>query len=247
MPTIVIFPSVSVPVLSLQITEAEPRVSTAAIFRTNTSCSTISEQPMDKEMVTQRGMPSGIAATARVTEIKIMYNQAALSGFVGSLRSVTQPIMKIPTQMMIARMPMRAPSLLRLCWSGVWLPDVSGKQKHVVFGPSSPAMSLAIRPMRVPIPVSVTNPRPAPLVTLQPEKAIVSGVSFSGPSFFSFTLLVLVTSSGSPVKAISLTLKSLASKRRRSAGTTSPTPRTTMSPATTVGTAIWTSLPSRST
>ena len=30
---------------------------------------------------------------------------------------------------------------------------------------------------RVPIPVSVTNPRPAPLVTLQPEKAIVSGVS----------------------------------------------------------------------
>ena len=79
-----------------------------------------------------------------------------------------------------------------------------------------------------------------------------------------------------PVSAISLTLKSLASKRRRSAGTTSPVPKTTcrrllhllhcltvshdasrvfgamtrrgaISPATTVGTATWTSLPSRST
>lgn len=36
----VIFPSVNVPVLSLQITEAEPSVSTAAIFRTSTSCCT---------------------------------------------------------------------------------------------------------------------------------------------------------------------------------------------------------------
>ena len=44
MPTMVIFPSVNVPVLSLQITEAEPNVSTAAIFRTKTSCCTSLER-----------------------------------------------------------------------------------------------------------------------------------------------------------------------------------------------------------
>mmetsp|Transcript_45103 Transcript_45103/g.100902 ORF Transcript_45103/g.100902 Transcript_45103/m.100902 type:complete len:250 (-) Transcript_45103:560-1309(-) len=249
MPTIVILPSVRVPVLSLQITDAEPSVSTAASFRTSTSWLTMSEQPMDREMVTHSGMPSGIAATARVTDTRIMYSQAALSGLEGSLRSVTQPMMKMPTQITMARIPIRAPSLLRFCCRGVWLPEVSGKQKQVVFWPpSSPEMSLAMRPIRVFMPVSVTRPRPRPLVMLQPEKAMVSGVSFSGtPSFFSFTLAVLATSSGSPVRAISLTLKSLASKRRRSAGTTSPVPNTTMSPQTTLGTGTWTSLPSRST
>eukprot|EP00428_Durinskia_dybowskii_P082843 CAMPEP_0170442762 /NCGR_PEP_ID=MMETSP0117_2-20130122/47603_1 /TAXON_ID=400756 /ORGANISM="Durinskia baltica, Strain CSIRO CS-38" /LENGTH=60 /DNA_ID=CAMNT_0010703397 /DNA_START=13 /DNA_END=191 /DNA_ORIENTATION=- len=59
----VILPSVNVPVLSEQITEADPKVSTAASLRTSTCFFTISEQPMDKEMVTQRGMPSGMAAT----------------------------------------------------------------------------------------------------------------------------------------------------------------------------------------
>mmetsp|Transcript_38705 Transcript_38705/g.82189 ORF Transcript_38705/g.82189 Transcript_38705/m.82189 type:complete len:208 (-) Transcript_38705:1047-1670(-) len=70
--TSVILPSVSVPVLSLQITEAEPRVSTAANLRTKTCFVTISLQPMESEMVTHRGMPSGMAATARVTEMRTM-------------------------------------------------------------------------------------------------------------------------------------------------------------------------------
>ena len=53
----VILPSVSVPVLSEQITDAEPSVSTAARRRTRTLCFTMATQPIDKEIVTQSGMP----------------------------------------------------------------------------------------------------------------------------------------------------------------------------------------------
>mmetsp|Transcript_60045 Transcript_60045/g.168297 ORF Transcript_60045/g.168297 Transcript_60045/m.168297 type:complete len:316 (+) Transcript_60045:377-1324(+) len=70
--TIVILPSVNVPVLSLQITDAEPNVSTAANLRTSTFFSTIWLQPMDSAIVTQSGMPSGMAATASVTDTRIM-------------------------------------------------------------------------------------------------------------------------------------------------------------------------------
>merc|ERR1719506_2481354 len=71
--TMVILPSVSVPVLSEQITDADPSVSTAARRRTSTFWCTMAAQPMEREMVTQSGMPSGIAATARVTDTSNMY------------------------------------------------------------------------------------------------------------------------------------------------------------------------------
>mmetsp|Transcript_100079 Transcript_100079/g.137757 ORF Transcript_100079/g.137757 Transcript_100079/m.137757 type:complete len:250 (-) Transcript_100079:297-1046(-) len=247
--TMVILPSVRVPVLSLQITEAEPSVSTAASLRTSTFLVTISLQPMDSEMVTQSGIPSGMAATARVTAMRIMYSQAGLSGFEGSVRSMATPMMKMATQTTMARTPMRPPSFSRFCCSGVALPEVSGRQKHVFFAaPPGPAISCAMRPMRVCMPMSVTMPLPLPLVTLQPEKTQFAGVSFSGsPSFLALIFHVFTTSSGSPVRAISLTLMSSASNMRMSAGTTSPVPRTTMSPRTTHGTSTFTSLPSRTT
>mmetsp|Transcript_19825 Transcript_19825/g.50694 ORF Transcript_19825/g.50694 Transcript_19825/m.50694 type:complete len:233 (-) Transcript_19825:506-1204(-) len=231
-------------------TEAEPSVSTAASLRTSTFLVTISLQPMESEMVTQSGIPSGMAATARVTAMRIMYSQAGLSGFEGSVRSIATPMMKMATQTTMASTPMRPPSFSRFCCSGVALPEVSGRQKHFVFPlpPSSPAISWAMRPIRVCIPMSVTKPLPLPLVTLQPEKTQFSGVSFSGsPSFFGLILKVFATSSGSPVSAISLTLISSASIRRMSAGTTSPVPRTTRSPRTTHGTSTFTSTPSRTT
>merc|ERR1719203_1911699 len=37
-------------------------------------------------MVTHKGIPSGMAATASVTAIRIMYNQAGLPGLEGSVR-----------------------------------------------------------------------------------------------------------------------------------------------------------------
>mmetsp|Transcript_14921 Transcript_14921/g.34290 ORF Transcript_14921/g.34290 Transcript_14921/m.34290 type:complete len:251 (-) Transcript_14921:49-801(-) len=248
--TIVILPSVSVPVLSEQITEAEPKVSTAANFRTSTFFLTMSEHPMEREMVTQSGMPSGIAATANVTEMRIMYNHAGLPGFAGSVRSSATPMMKMTIQTTMASTPMRPPSFSKFCCRGVAFPDMSGKQPHLFFPllSPSPAMSCAMRPMRVDMPVSQTTPLPLPFVTLQPEKTQFSGVSFSGsPGFFTFNFAVLATSSGSPVKAISLTFTSSASMSRMSAGTTSPVPKTTTSPRTTAGTSTFTSWPSRST
>mmetsp|Transcript_76034 Transcript_76034/g.215439 ORF Transcript_76034/g.215439 Transcript_76034/m.215439 type:complete len:311 (-) Transcript_76034:1067-1999(-) len=70
--TVLILPSVRVPVLSVQMIEALPSVSTAASFLTSTCFFCISVEPNDSEIVTQSGMPSGIAATASVTDTKIM-------------------------------------------------------------------------------------------------------------------------------------------------------------------------------
>lgn len=70
--TMVIFPSVRVPVLSVQMTDALPNVSTAANLLIKTFRFTISLHPVDKDIVTQSGIPSGIAATARVTATMIM-------------------------------------------------------------------------------------------------------------------------------------------------------------------------------
>jgi hypothetical protein len=57
LPTMVIFPSVNVPVLSVQMTLALPKVSTAANRLTITFLLTILLQPIESEIVTQRGIP----------------------------------------------------------------------------------------------------------------------------------------------------------------------------------------------
>mmetsp|Transcript_52588 Transcript_52588/g.122388 ORF Transcript_52588/g.122388 Transcript_52588/m.122388 type:complete len:217 (-) Transcript_52588:855-1505(-) len=118
--TIVIFPSVRVPVLSLQMTDAEPNVSTAASFLTSTFFLTMEELPMEREMVTQSGMPSGIAATASVTEIRIMYSQGGFCGLSGSLVfTMTPPMMNTTMHTAIAPMPICAPSRPTFCCKGV--------------------------------------------------------------------------------------------------------------------------------
>ena len=58
---------VRVPVLSEQITPAQPRVSTAGSFFTMALCFTIRCTPRASTMVTMAGRPSGMAATARET------------------------------------------------------------------------------------------------------------------------------------------------------------------------------------
>mmetsp|Transcript_57019 Transcript_57019/g.144767 ORF Transcript_57019/g.144767 Transcript_57019/m.144767 type:complete len:288 (+) Transcript_57019:1880-2743(+) len=141
--TMVILPSVRVPVLSLQMTEADPSVSTAASLRTSTFFLTISLQPMDREMVTQSGMPSGMAATASVTAIRTMYSQEGPVKFEGSRRSMATPMTKITTQTMIAKTPMRAPRRSKFTCRGVAFADVSGKHPHffLLLPPSASAMS----------------------------------------------------------------------------------------------------------
>ena len=59
--------SVSVPVLSVQMTETEPSVSTAGSRRTSARRVAMRRAPSASEMVTTAGRPSGMAATASET------------------------------------------------------------------------------------------------------------------------------------------------------------------------------------
>ena len=63
---------VNVPVLSEQITPAQPRVSTAGSFFTMAWWRTIRCTPRASTMVTMAGRPSGMAATARATAVRNM-------------------------------------------------------------------------------------------------------------------------------------------------------------------------------
>mmetsp|Transcript_12110 Transcript_12110/g.29323 ORF Transcript_12110/g.29323 Transcript_12110/m.29323 type:complete len:313 (+) Transcript_12110:2473-3411(+) len=270
MATRVILPSVSVPVLSVQMMDAEPSVSTAASLRMSTFSLTISEQPEDRAMVTHRGSPSGIAATVRVTATRIMNSQDGVSGSSGSLVSSAMPTAKTPMHTAMAMYPIFRASASRLCCRGELLALVSGRQRSLFFSfflgsgatPSSlvaspwgacssssslvPLRSAAMEPTRVRIPVATTMPTAAPALTSQLEKAMLSAVSFSAaPGTRGFTLVPLATSSGSPVSSISFTRRSFALSMRMSAGTTSPVPSLTISPRTRSLESTCTSCPSR--
>ncbi|KKC30302.1 hypothetical protein CDSM653_00781 [Caldanaerobacter subterraneus subsp. pacificus DSM 12653] len=69
--TVILF-SVKVPVLSVQITFVQPRVSTAGSFLIKAFLLSILCTPIAREIVTTAGSPSGIAATARLTPDKNM-------------------------------------------------------------------------------------------------------------------------------------------------------------------------------
>ena len=60
---------VSVPVLSEQITDVQPRVSTDGSLRTMALFLAIFRVPSARQAVTTAGSPSGMAATARATAI----------------------------------------------------------------------------------------------------------------------------------------------------------------------------------
>jgi hypothetical protein len=169
----------------------------------------------------------------------------------------------------MAMYPILMASASRLTWSGDWPAFVSGRQLFVFFfllvcvppfsmasgstGPttfSSPSWfrSAAIEPTRVFMPVATTTPTQVPAFTLHEEKAMLSAVSFSGwPEMGCLTTVFFATSSGSPVRSISFTRKSLVWMLRMSAGTTSPVLSFTMSPGTMSRELTSTSWPSRMT
>mmetsp|Transcript_17469 Transcript_17469/g.56657 ORF Transcript_17469/g.56657 Transcript_17469/m.56657 type:complete len:210 (-) Transcript_17469:770-1399(-) len=169
-----------------------------------------------------------------------------MSSLSGSSACTATPTTKTIVQQAQARKPIWTASLPSSTWRGVWFADVSGRQPF--WSPVSEVRRAAICPTRVSMPVRTTRPLALPDLTVQEEKTMVSGVSFSGaPSFFFLTLSLLETSSDSPVRSISLTLRSVAKMRRLSAGTTSPVLRTMMSPRTMSEEGISTSSPSRMT
>ena len=126
---------VRVPVLSEQITEALPNVSTAGRRRMRAFFFTIRWTPMASTMVTIAGRPSGMADTARETEvIKISSTGMPLNS----------PTAKITAQAAKAKKPRYFPSWASFCCRGVWVS-------------ASPSSRPAILPISVRIPVPVTT------------------------------------------------------------------------------------------
>mmetsp|Transcript_9495 Transcript_9495/g.34544 ORF Transcript_9495/g.34544 Transcript_9495/m.34544 type:complete len:256 (+) Transcript_9495:2290-3057(+) len=233
--------------------DAEPSVSTAAIFLTRTFSLTISAHPDVSAIVTHSGSPSGMAATVSVTATRIMKSHDGVSWSSGSFVFSDTPTMNTTVHTAMAMYPSFTASFSRFSCRGDCPDLVSGRHGSFFFfglgaapdaisssvgsGPlsSSPVAlrSAAIVPTRVRMPVATTRPRHAPAFTLHDENAMLSAVSFSGcPGTRGFTLVDLATSSGSPVRSISFTRRSFAVMQRTSAGTTSPVPSLTRSPRT---------------
>ena len=125
---------VRVPVLSEQMTEALPKVSTAGRRRIIAFLLTIRCTPMDSTMVTMAGRPSGMAETARETAV-IKISRAGIP--------LEMPTTKITAQQAIANAPSILPNWVSFCCRGVW-PS------------SSLSRRFAILPISVSIPVAVT-------------------------------------------------------------------------------------------
>ena len=136
---------VSVPVLSEQMTCAQPSVSTAVSRRMTAPRRLMFVTPMDSTIVTTAASPSGMAATARLTAIR-------------NVSSTTRPLMvparSTPTANTTAQMPstshvrMRLSCVRRSC---------RGVLRSCVCVSAS-----AMRPISVPMPVAVTTARPRP-------------------------------------------------------------------------------------
>ena len=86
----------------------------------------------------------------------------------------------------------------------------------------------AILPIMVLSPMRITTPRASPFMTSAELKTRLRASAGAGCCMSTKQAMA----SGSPVMELISTLRSLQSKRRRSAGTRSPRPRRTMSPMT---------------
>ncbi len=125
------------------------------------------------------------------------------------------------------------------------LPRDSSLCSRGVLGVSAWAISLAILPSSVYMPVAVTIPTALPVEIVVPMYSIffLSASNVSGGNTSSLTFVGI----DSPVNADSSTLHCQASETRKSAGTLSPSSIFTMSPGTNLVVLISISMPSRQT
>eukprot|EP01139_Manchomonas_bermudensis_P000619 Amastigsp_a683_8.p4 type:complete len:257 gc:universal Amastigsp_a683_8:1682-912(-) len=145
-------PSVRVPVLSEQITVTEPRVSSAGIVLTMTSCWAQRRTPRASETVTTATRPSGMTATARVMPT---LNQRCRSEplMVPDLtRTRMSPIATTMAQRMSESPTSIFPRRPSFCMSGETLAEC-------------PVRADEMAPICVESPVRTTMPSPMPFVT----------------------------------------------------------------------------------
>merc|ERR1711936_57381 len=144
---------VSVPVLSEQMTEVQPRVSTDGRDRMMAFLAAILLVPRARQVVMTAGRPSGVAATARATAPLIQEPPWA-----GSLK---WPMLIAHTAMQIRVITLEScsPNSSNFCCRGVLISSVA-------------TMASLILPMAVLAPVPITTPLALPEETLVPEKTM---------------------------------------------------------------------------
>ena len=215
---------VSVPVLSEQITDVLPSVSTIGRRRTRALRLTIRRTPMASEIVTTAGSASGTTATASA----IPNMNISSAG-----RPRARPITTTSATTMRAAFASVPPRRSRFSWRGV--------------RPASTVSTIrAIRPNSVDMPVATTTAWPRPWTTSVPAYVMFLRSPSARPGS-SNAVAVLLAAADSPVSAASSTARLTASMTRVSAGTRSPARSITTSPGTRSRAGMADSSPSRST
>ena len=178
--------------------------------------------PMERTIVTIAGRPSGMAETARETEV-IKISRTGMP--------FANPTRKMTAQAASAMIPRYFPSCASFFCRGV-------------AEPSSPSSRFAILPISVSMPVAVTTARAVPYVMLQPEKTMFVR---SPMAAFSGTSVSTSFSAGtdSPVSADSSDFRLTARRSRASAGTKSPASSRMRSPGTSIPASMTFSSPPR--
>ncbi len=220
----VILLRVSVPVLSEQIADVDPNVSTAGSRLTIAPRLAISRVPMDSRAVTTAGSPVGMAATASATPVmKSVSNDSPRA----------RPRRTTSTSATAAIAAMILDSASSCFCSGVLLVSVLASMS-------------AMWPISVSMPVEVTISSPRPRVTAvfmyTMQVRSPSGTSSPGTGAGD-----LPTGRLSPVSAASSISMVAARLTRPSAGIRLPASTSTMSPGTSSSASISTAWPSRRT
>ena len=220
----VILLSVSVPVLSEQIAETDPSVSTDGSRLTIAFCDASTRVPVEYSVVTTAGSPVGIAEMASATPAMKSSSKSW---------SCASPSRIMATNAMPAR-----PAMIMVSRSSCFCSGVLSDSVRL--------SSSAMLPISVSIPVPVTISSPRPRVTDVFMNTTLSR-SPSGTSSRSIVATSLSTGVLSPVSAASSISSVAATNSRPSAGTRFPASMSTTSPGTSSAASISRTVPSRRT
>ena len=222
----IILAMVRVPVLSVHKTSMPPKSSIADSRLTTTFFLARCSAPRVSEKVETTGRASGITATASAIENTSSSPMLVAPPLIATLATKTNAMVRLTNRRMNRlNRPMPLAKSLSLPVSRV---------------------RAAMAPTAEPLPVPTATPTAEPPTTVVPLRARL--VASKNPAAgFRSVVAVLAAVADSPVKIDSSIVNPSAWQRRRSAGTTSPAFKSTMSPGTMSATLTSTSWPSRRT